>query len=372
MITSFEHSNVWLIPPMEAYYAMHQRILDDTFRPPTNAPYEYNVALPFELCTEIMAHDHAPNRGRLIIVGAIEFLFCDKLDGYSDIVFVTDCHLKKTIINSIAPGISADIKIVSIDTYMNHLINEYDFVVGCPTIYEPNYPASNHNTPLMYNKITETGLFLASKCAFVLEDHMESGADKFKYHNNRIHKHSVIDPVNISDRVDYRRKMHYVMLDDAVNNRVPIKVDALEGRPWLYPKRPRIDPLPGDNTLAKTDAVDIGVDILHKILSGDKLVFKTVPRSIADASKKWSTSPWLVLINDRPPNGKLYSVVYENDGKPWAMGITAFACDTEKQANTLKEWLQDEEIRNDIASMFEAKNVRTLSLEILKRLPYYE
>ena len=179
---------------------------------------------------------------------------------------------------------------------------------------------------------------------------------------------------NVSDyfNVGYDN-IHYVIASESVDNPVTKKQDTLSQLPLLFPERNRIEFKSGNTECGESEEDPNGTKIVHSVLQGDKLVFKTIPSKKVEKSKAWTTSKYSVFINYTPSQGKFNCAILEDCKMTWTRKVFMIECDSNEQAHKMKDWLQSETIRQEVLKMFEAKNnAYTVSLSMLQRLPHYE
>lgn len=243
---------------------------------------------------------------------------------------------------------------------------KFDYVVG-----NPPYTSGQK---LLYTKFFEKALDIADTVAFVMPVQLESKHDKLKFHNQRLQKHLVQMGDNVSDyfNVGYDN-IRYVIASKSVNNPVAELKDPVDDIPLLYPNRKRLVTIKGDTDIAIGDDVSGGVETIFKVHKGDTVLYKKVEPYKVEKSNKKSDANYLVLVNHTPSKGRFNCAVLPNKGLCWSMWTFAFECNTLKEANKLKEWLQSDEIVNYISLMLKARNNQhTISKQLIERLPNYE
>jgi hypothetical protein len=227
---------------------------------------------------------------------------------------------------------------------------------------------------LLYTYFFKKGLEVAENVTSVMPVDLESGHDKLKFHNQRVQKHLINMSENISHHfnVGYDN-LHYVTASESVTNLVTERKDKLSQLPLLFPERQRMEFKSGNTECGESEEDYNGTKIVHSVLQGDRLVFKTIPSTKVKKSKAWTKAKYSVFINYTPSQGKFNCSILKDCDMTWTRKVFMIECDTEEQANKTKDWLQSETIRQEVLKMFKAKNnAYTVSLEMLHRLPHYE
>lgn len=212
------------------------------------------------------------------------------------------------------------------------------------------------------------------KVITVLPINFASKHDKLKFHHQRLKTHLVFQSENISHyfKTGYDN-IFYVIADINVKNEVVEEVDPISNLEILYPKRERLKPIKGDTDIARGEDVKEGIKTIWKVHSGDKVLYKHVEPEKVAKSNKSSNANYLVIVNHTPSKGKFNCVVLPNTGMHWSMWTFAFECDTEQEANSLKSWLQSDEIVSYINEMLTLRNKQfTISKAMIETLPNYK
>jgi hypothetical protein len=227
---------------------------------------------------------------------------------------------------------------------------------------------------LLYTYFFKKGLDVSDTVLSVMPVDLGSGHDKLKFHNQRVQKHLIHMSDNISDYFDVAYdNLHYVIASDSVSNLVIEREDKLSQLPLLFPERQRVEFKSGNTECGESEEDSNGTKIVHSVLQGDRLVFKTIPSRKVEKSKAWTKARYSVFINYTPSQGKFNCSILKDCDMTWTRKVFMIECATEEQANKTKDWLQSETIRQEVLKMFEAKNnAYTVSLEMLQRLPHYE
>jgi|TARA_B110000879_G_C11174933_1_gene515485 hypothetical protein len=319
----------------------------------------HNVHTPKALTITVLDNLTLTNC-KILVLFNVEFVI-SLVDIYNidpaNITFYSDHKNKSNLVNRF--GVK----------YINTLEKDmkFDIIVGNP-------PYTN-GQKLLYTKFFETALELAETVVFVMPVQLDSNHDKLKFHNARLQRHLVKlgDNVSNSFKVGYDN-IHYVIANSSINNVVKEYVDPVESIPLLYPNRARLSPIKGDTDIAIGDNVLNGIPAVFKVHKGDQIIYKNVEQSKIDKTSKKSSSPYLVFVNHTPSKGKFNCAVLANNNNiSWGMWTFAFECQTEKEANKLKEWLQSKTIVDDISKMLTARNNQhTISKALIERLPFYE
>lgn len=245
---------------------------------------------------------------------------------------------------------------------------KFDAVVG-----NPPYTSGSK---LLYTKFFAKAIELGDVVEFVMPVQLDSLHDKLKHHNHLLKKHLVKLGDNVSNQfnVGYNT-IHHVTASKNVINHVEETVDPVDKLSLLYPERKRLSFIKGDTNTGQTSDPN-GVKAIYKIYKGGTVVWRKIPQEVYDKSKKKSNSPYLVCVNYTLSQGKFNCAIIENTSLSYTWAIWVFALEAESldEANKLKDWLQSEEITNEVNRMFAAKgkDFYTVSKKILDRLPHYE
>jgi hypothetical protein len=281
-------------------------------------------------------------------------------------ILITEKRLKKFKIDNIQ-------KIVynTVDEFKEKTKNmNFDAVVGNPPYTKGDY--------ILYAPFFEQALALGKKVYFVMPVSIESQQVRLKAHNERLKKHLIGIPENVSEyfNIGYDN-IHFVEASRSVNNPVEIYVDPLKSIPLLYPERKRINAVRGYGPYSRIDNRDEnGKEILLGILrDGFKKVKINKEIVNQDTKKDFITDPYLVMIGENPSNGIFNIEIIENTKIPFASGIFAIGVSNLDSANKLKSWLISSEIQLEVKKMLRAVGNGTtysLSNAMVGRLPWYE
>jgi len=247
-------------------------------------------------------------------------------------------------------------------------VKKYDFC-----LMNPPY---GDNTPL-YAKFFEKALEVADEVHSIMPVDLVTNAAKTKNHTERVKRHMLCDPENVSHyfpTVGLRDKIHYVKASASQLNVVPEYVDPIDSIPLLYPERDRMIWLRGSIGHYIGHEDENGHEVLWS-LQKTGIIKKRVTKELYDktfnADLRNNTAPYRVLVNNMPSRGYFNCEVVTNE-VPFSVKILAVPADTKKEAEKIKEWLTSETIRDAILEMLNAKNIYTVSRKIVERLPYYE
>jgi len=237
-------------------------------------------------------------------------------------------------------------------------------------------PPYGDNTPL-YAKFFEKALEVADVVGTIMPVDMETNAARTKSHADRVKRHALTEPENVSSyfpTVGLRDKIHFIWASGSQKNPVPEYVDPLESIPLLYPERDRLRFLRGGIGHYVGHEDPKGKEVLWS-LQKDGIIKKKITKELYhqcfNKEQRHNTAPWRVLINNMPSKGRFNCEIVNCD-TPISIKILAVPCGTKKEAMKIKEWLTSDTIRDTILDMLNAKNIYTVSRKIVERLPTYE
>ena len=233
-------------------------------------------------------------------------------------------------------------------------------------------PPYGDNTPL-YAKFFEKALEVADEVHSIMPVDLNTGATRTKAHNERVQRHMLCDPENVSHyfpTVGLRDKIHYVKASASQLNEVPEYKDPLDDMEILYPERDRLNVLIGRGVSSYIGHEDEkGPEVLWSI-QRIGIIRKNITQEKYDTGRPHN-SPWRVLVNNMPSKGVFNCEVVKGN-QLHSIKIFAFGAKTKTEAMTIKEWLTSDTIVDEINKMLTAKNVYTVSRRMLERLPNYE
>lgn len=263
---------------------------------------------------------------------------------------------------------SLKINYITQEEYFQLKNKKFDVIVG-----NPPYTIGSK---LLYTSFFEQALELGDIVEFVMPVQLDSLHDKLKKHNHLLKKHLIKLGDNVSDKfnVGYNT-IHHVTASKNVNNEVAESVDPIDSLPLLHPSRKRLVFIKGDTDTGQTADVN-GVKAIDKIHKGDKVIWRNIPQSVYNKSRKKSESPYLVCVNHTPSLGKFNCAIVKNTDPSYTWAIWTFVLEASslKEAEKLQTWLKGDEITQEVIRMFSARGEAfyTVSKKILDRLPYYE
>lgn len=236
-------------------------------------------------------------------------------------------------------------------------------------------PPYTQGAKLLYTYFTEKALELSDCVLTVMPLKLESNHDKLKFHNQRIHRHSILISDNVSSYFNVNlNNIHYMILDKNLNNPIPEKENPLDDIDDLYPDRDRINFIKGDTDVGQAPVDEDGVNTIYKVYKDDEIIWRKVSSDIYEKSNKKSDSEYLVVVNGTPSMGKFNCVILKNTNPSYTWSIWTYVveCHSLKDAERTKKWLQSDIIKNEVYKILKAKNTHSISLEMLSKLPTYD
>jgi predicted RNA methylase len=236
-----------------------------------------------------------------------------------------------------------------------------------------NPPYTQGAKPL-YSHFTQKAFEYTNLVVSVMPIDLNSNHDKLKKLNELINKHQIYISDNVSDYFNVGvPNIHYTILDKSINNPILQKKNPLDELEILYSERNRIKFIAGNTECGETEEDENGINVVYKLLQGDNLVIKKIPKEKVEKSKNWTNSKYSVFVNVTPSNGKFNCAILKNCKMTWTRKVFMVECDSLESANKMKNWLQSDEIQSEVSKMLKAKNnTYSVSLEMVNRLPYYE
>lgn len=251
---------------------------------------------------------------------------------------------------------------------MENFMKHFDYCISNPPYTD--------NDVLLYTKFFEKCLNLADKVYFIMPVAIESQQVRLKAHNQRLKRHLMFKPINVSD---YFKDIGYdniswVGASKEIKNEIKDYVDPINNRPLLYPERKRIVAHRGSGKFARKSCWDLkGKEVYYSLHRGDKLSTKKVKKELVERTDlSRFKAPYFVFIHETASQGLFNSSIVENKRIPWVSGIFAIEAKTKQEAKKLKNWLQSKEIQKEVFSMLKAKGSYSCSGPMINRLPWYE
>jgi hypothetical protein len=234
-------------------------------------------------------------------------------------------------------------------------------------------PPYTQGTKYLYRYFFEKSLELANKVCMVLPYRPNSNYDSLKKLNALIQKHAVYVSENVSKQFNVGLdNIHYVIVDRNIVNEVKNYVNPLLSYKEIYPSRKRLDPIKGNTAVSNNKKTAIeGINILDKVLASGP-VYRMVESTIAESAPQKIQTKYSVFTNHTPSLGKFNVHIEENFKSTWSMSVFAYEVNSKDEAEKLKSWIESEEIINEINKMLALKDTYAVTLEMLRRLPWYE
>jgi hypothetical protein len=140
----------------------------------------------------------------------------------------------------------------------------------------------------------------------------------------------------------------------------------------IYPSRNRLNPIKGNTAVSNNKKTSItGIEILDKVLASGP-VYRIVDHVIVVSAPQKSKTKYTVFTNHTPSLGKFNVHIEENFESTWSMSVFAYEVNSKKEAKKLKEWLESDEITTEVRKMLSLKDTYAVTLEMLRKLPWYE
>ena len=278
---------------------------------------------------------------------------------------VEKTKITRNLIDYILPGSQKNIENKDFRVYNNKMLKEFN-IVGNPPYTKDDI--------LLYTYFFEQAL-QGKRVVFVMPADLDSQQVRLKSHNERVKKHLVTKPENVSEYFNVGlTNINLIDADPSVENVVPDYDDPIEKMPVLYPERGRLSVTRGYGPYSWKPNRDVSGEEVYVGVLRDG--FKTVKISneiiSKDNKKNYIKHRYLVMVGENPSKGLFNVEVIENKGKPFGSGIFAIGVDTREIGNNLKSWLQSDEIKNEVQKMLDAKGTYSLSGDAIQRLPWYE
>lgn len=284
---------------------------------------------------------------------------------YGNDIKVEKTKITRNLIDFILPGSQKNIENKDFRVYNNKMLKEFN-IVGNPPYTKGDI--------LEYTYFFEQAL-QGKRVVFVMPADLGSQQVRLKGHNNRVKKHLVTEPENVSEYFNVGlTNIHLIDADPSVENVVPDYEDPVEKMPLLHPGRKRLDPRRGMGEYSRKENLDQnGVYVYGGVKRGDILEGAKIKKSVVRMKEGMkSDKPYMVLIGENPSRGLFNCYVAENNGTTWTSGLFAVFVDSKDQGEKLKKHLQSKEIQTEVQKMLDAKGTYSLSGPMTARLPWYE
>ena len=243
---------------------------------------------------------------------------------------------------------------------------KFDVIVGNPPYTQ--------GTKLLYRYFFEKSLQLADMVALIMPINLNSKYDSLKVINRLIKTHAIHISNNVSDQFTVgMNNIHYCICSSKIHNQVEklvsSKLDLYEVK---FPARQRLAPIKGNTKVSNAKEADTGILIIDKIYRGDKIIYRKVDKKIVDSAPQKINTNYAVFTNHTPSKGLFNVAILMNPTTTWSMSVFAYEVNTKEEAEKLKKWLQSKFIVNEINKMMAAKNTYAVTLEMIRKLPFYE
>lgn len=242
---------------------------------------------------------------------------------------------------------------------------KFDVVVGNPPYTQ--------GTKYLYRYFFEKSLEISDKVAMVMPYQPNSNYDSLKKLNKLIatHQEYISDNVSHHFNVDLDN-IHYIIADKNVVNEVQEYIDPLTTYQPIFANRKRLNPIKGNTAVSDNTTTDEnGISIIDKVLQTGPVERKVKEQIVKNAPQRIKTN-FAVFTNHTPSQGKFNVCIKENFNSTWSMSVFAYEVDSKDEAEKLADWLKSDIIREEVNKMFALKNTYAVTLEMLRKLPWYE
>ena len=242
----------------------------------------------------------------------------------------------------------------------------FDAVVGNPPY--------SQGKKFLYRYFFEKSLELSDKVAMVMPLSLHSKYDSLKELNKLVKTHNEFISENVSHHFDVGlNNIHYVVASKDTYNKVDSYYDLLDDYKEIYPDRKRLEPTLGNTPVGFIKNYDdTGKLAVVKVLQGGPVIRK-VKTDVVNKAKQKTIKPYVVFHNNAPSLGKFNVYLHETKNPiTWSQHVFAYQFDNKEDAKKLADWLQSNIITQETKKMLELKKKHTISLEMLRKLPWYE
>ena len=243
---------------------------------------------------------------------------------------------------------------------------KFDVVVGNPPYTQ--------GKKFLYRYFFEKSLELSDKVAMVMPLSLHSKYDSLKELNKLVKTHNEFISENVSHHFNVGlNNIHYVVASKDTYNKVDSYYDLLDNYKEIYPDRKRLEPTLGNTPVGFTKNYDdTGKLAVVKVLQ-DGPDIRKVKIDVVNKAKQKTIKPYVVFHNNAPSLGKFNVYLHETKNPiTWSQHVFAYQFDNKEDAKKLADWLQSNIITQETKKMLELKKKHTISLEMLRKLPWYE
>jgi len=243
---------------------------------------------------------------------------------------------------------------------------KFDVVVGNPPY--------SQGKKFLYRYFFEKSLELGSEVSMIMPLSLHSKYDSLKELNKLVKTHSDFISENVSHHFNVGLdNIHYVIASKNIHNEVDEYYDLLNEYDEIYHDRERLNPTLGNTPVGFTKNYDDdGKLAVVKVLQGGPNIRKVKTDVVNKATQK-TTKPYVVFHNNAPSMGKFNVYLHEtNEEITWSQHVFAYQFDNIEDAKKLVNWLQSNTITQETKKMLKLKKKHTISLEMLRKLPWYE
>lgn len=238
------------------------------------------------------------------------------------------------------------------------VIKRFDIAIICP-------PFSDATT-IYYPKYFAKALDSANKVIAVMPHKTING--RTKPHIRLVDKHAVY--ISEENQADYFKpfgrntKPPFIKIfiaDVNINNTLQTKEKKTKNTQFIL----------GDRRASNKKYQDKnGKKIPYTFVDG-KLIYKNMSEDFFKTTNKKSDAPYLIFISRRLNDNIYSSKIIKNEDKniAWGSGLFAFPCQTKSNAEKVEKWIHSHKIKTQIADIIRENGARSLSLQIIEKLP---
>ena len=234
-------------------------------------------------------------------------------------------------------------------------------------------PPYTQGMKFLYRYFFEKSLELSNKVVMIMPYQPNSNYDSLKKLNKIIATHQEYISDNVSHHFNVGLdNIHYIIADKNIQNEVTEYKDPLVKYKELFPNRKRLNPILGNTESSDNKKTDNnGIHIIDKVNQNGEVTRKVSGDIVERAPQKVKTQ-FVVFTNRHPSRGNFNIIIKENYQSTWSLSVLAYEVDTKVEAEKLANWLKSDTIKEEVNKMLKLKKTYAVTLEMLKKLPWYE